>query len=250
MRTSGGGGYGSPATARRRRPRPMRPPGRGRRRPTTPRPPAPMPPASRRWRCRPSWARPAAHGGGLPGCPLDDPFRCPYHHPFALDFWDATGSRRGRRATARSSASAGRPQRLDSISASPGTLGACRRKLTGCFIHLRLPLPHADDVPRDRAPSRRRDPAADVHRGPPHPPWRPARRLRRPDIEPRRLVFDTVTAIADAAAHAYQYGIERLLTAPERVTSAAEGKALLAADEHLRGAVRPGAEGRDRGRSR
>jgi hypothetical protein len=58
-------------------------------------------------------------------------------------------------------------------------------------------------------------------------------RLRRPEIEPRELVATAATAVAEAASRAYAAGVDRLLTAPERVTSAAEANALLASDEHL-----------------
>jgi hypothetical protein len=57
--------------------------------------------------------------------------------------------------------------------------------------------------------------------------------LRRPDVEPRVIVAGARTAVTETAARAYQYGVDRLLTAPERVTSAAEGDALLASDKRL-----------------
>jgi len=50
---------------------------------------------------------------------------------------------------------------------------------------------------------------------------------------PVRLVRGARTAVAQLAARAYRQGVDHMLTAPERVTSAAEGSALLAADEHF-----------------
>ena len=52
-------------------------------------------------------------------------------------------------------------------------------------------------------------------------------------MEPRELVVTAGTAVAGAAARAYKSGVDRLLTAPERVTSVAEARALLESDEHF-----------------
>ena len=58
-------------------------------------------------------------------------------------------------------------------------------------------------------------------------------RIRRSDVEPKELVVTAGTAVAGAAARAYKSGVDRLLTAPERVTSVADALALLESDEHF-----------------
>ena len=57
-------------------------------------------------------------------------------------------------------------------------------------------------------------------------------RLLRRDVIPRSSVTATRTAIARAVSRGYGQAVDRMLATPERVTSAAEGRALLAADEH------------------
>ncbi len=54
--------------------------------------PAPVPPPTEAVARPAIVARVQPHmAEACPTCPLNDPVRCPYHHPFALDFWDAHG---------------------------------------------------------------------------------------------------------------------------------------------------------------
>jgi hypothetical protein len=57
-------------------------------------------------------------------------------------------------------------------------------------------------------------------------------RLLRGGVVPRRSVTAARSAAARAASRGYTQAVDRMLATPERVTSAAEGRALLAADEH------------------
>ncbi len=72
-----------------------------------------------------------------------------------------------------------------------------------------------------------------------NPPELPKRRdavrarLRRSDGAPLVTVSVARAAVVDAASRTYQAGVGRMLTTPERVTTAAEGEALLQGDEHL-----------------
>jgi hypothetical protein len=57
-------------------------------------------------------------------------------------------------------------------------------------------------------------------------------RLLRRDVDLRGGMAATRTAIAGAVSRGYGQAVDRMLSTPERVTSAAEGRALLASDEH------------------
>ncbi len=93
MRTSGGGGYGAPAD---RDPAALAADAAAGLAATPPHDqeplPEPMPPASEAVAMPAIVARVRPHMAEFcPTCPLNDPVKCPYHHPFALDFWDGYG---------------------------------------------------------------------------------------------------------------------------------------------------------------
>jgi hypothetical protein len=57
-------------------------------------------------------------------------------------------------------------------------------------------------------------------------------RLRHPGEDVRSGAAGTASAVTTAAVRAYQRGLDRVLTTSDRVTSAAEGREVLASDEH------------------
>jgi N-methylhydantoinase B/oxoprolinase/acetone carboxylase alpha subunit len=93
MRTAGGGGYGSPADRDPAATAADAAAGLAAVPPHDADPvPAPMPPAGEAVAMPAIVARVRPHMAEFcPACPLADPVRCPYHHPFALDFWDGYG---------------------------------------------------------------------------------------------------------------------------------------------------------------